>query len=62
MDISASMKMDLKWWLKNITNNKADRESRSVNIDTEYELSTDAFQQICSQFGSPTIDLFCNKN
>ncbi|XP_030765624.1 uncharacterized protein LOC115889704 isoform X1 [Sitophilus oryzae] len=39
----------------------ADRESRSTLINTEYELSISAFQEICRCFGTPTIDLFATQ-
>ncbi|KAJ8937225.1 hypothetical protein NQ314_011980 [Rhamnusium bicolor] len=39
-------------------NIQADRESRNLSIETEYELSDSAFHEICYRFGTPSIDLF----
>ncbi|KAJ8964280.1 hypothetical protein NQ314_005014 [Rhamnusium bicolor] len=39
-------------------NIQADRESRNLSIETEYELSDSAFHEICYSFGTLSIDLF----
>lgn len=41
-------------------NIEADRESRSLKIETEYSLNIKAFQKIVSNFGLPQIDLFAS--
>lgn len=41
--------------------NLADEGSRLSNLDTEWELANYAFEQICSTFGKPTIDLFATR-
>lgn len=38
----------------------ADRESRSKNIESEYSLSTQAYNKIVLKFGNPDIDLFAS--
>jgi len=40
----------------------ADRESRSTLINTEYELASTAFHEMCRCFGTPSIDLFATQN
>nr|CAH7719004.1 unnamed protein product [Callosobruchus chinensis] len=42
-------------------NFKADKESRSLSIDTEYELNHSAFSSIIQKFGEPEIDLFASR-
>lgn len=42
-------------------NVEADRASREVNLDTEWELSQDAFQKIVNVYGSFSIDLFASR-
>nr|CAH7758368.1 unnamed protein product [Callosobruchus chinensis] len=42
-------------------NFKADKESRSLSIDTEYELNHSAFSCIIQKFGEPEIDLFASR-
>lgn len=42
-------------------NVEADRASRIVNIDTEWELSHEAFEIIVKKFGYPDIDLFASR-
>lgn len=39
----------------------ADLESRSLSINTEYELNHEYFKQICNTFGQTDIDLFATK-
>lgn len=39
----------------------ADRESRNLNVDTEWQLSSSAFHKIVSSFGQPNIDLFATR-
>lgn len=41
--------------------NIADQESRNTNIDTEWELSSEAFKSLCIQFEQPHIDLFASR-
>lgn len=45
----------------NTKDNRADKESRRTNLDTEWELSNQAFQTIVAQFGQPQIDLFASR-
>lgn len=42
-------------------NVEADAESRSLSIETEYELSNIYFKLICCKFGKPSIDLFATQ-
>lgn len=42
-------------------NIEADRESRKVNPDTEWELSSQAFEIITRKFSQPEIDLFASR-
>lgn len=42
-------------------NTDADQKSRSVNIDTEWELADYAFKQITNNFGYPDIDMFASR-
>lgn len=42
-------------------NVEADRASRIKNVDTEWELSQEAFQIIIERFASPVIDLFASR-
>lgn len=44
-----------------VCNQKADIESRKVNIDTEWSLKKTIFDQITEQFGVPDIDLFATR-
>ncbi|KAJ8946763.1 hypothetical protein NQ314_008803 [Rhamnusium bicolor] len=39
----------------------ADRESRSLDVHTEYELANETFREICRVFGVPSTDLFATK-
>lgn len=39
----------------------ADRASRVKNVDTEWELSDQAYEKILKAFGSPCIDLFASR-
>ncbi|KAJ8913785.1 hypothetical protein NQ315_002691 [Exocentrus adspersus] len=41
-------------------NIEADKESRSMNIETEFELNSLAFNEIVDTFGLPQIDLFAS--
>lgn len=43
-------------------NVEADQGSRTINIDTEWELAPWAFQTIVREFGVPEIDLFASRN
>lgn len=43
-------------------NIEADEESRTVNIDTEWELSDKAYETIVATLGTPQIDLFASRN
>lgn len=42
-------------------NYEADRESRRLEPETEYELADNAFEQIVNKFGKPDIDLFASR-
>lgn len=42
-------------------NKEADEESRKVNPDIEWELSSSAYQQIVEKFDNPEIDLFASR-
>lgn len=42
-------------------NTEADGESRKINVDTEWELSSQAFAKIVLLFGEPCIDLFASR-
>lgn len=42
-------------------NTDADAESRISNIDTEWELSSNAFRKIVEIFGQPYLDLFASR-
>ncbi|XP_070521642.1 uncharacterized protein [Cardiocondyla obscurior] len=53
-------------WLKasyipSAENTEADRASRNVNADTEWELSGSAFSKIEKQFGPFSVDLFASR-
>lgn len=48
-------------YIRSCENTDADAESRNLNIDTEWELSSDAFREIVSKFGNPEIDLFASR-
>jgi len=42
-------------------NVEADTASRIINLDTEWELSTNFFNQIVKKFGEPSVDLFASR-
>lgn len=48
-------------YIKSKDNVEADEESRRMNIDTEWNLSTIAFNNIVDEFGQPEIDLFASR-
>lgn len=48
-------------YIKSKENINADFESRVVNIDTEWQLSTDAFNIIMTKLGMPEIDIFASR-
>lgn len=48
-------------YVKSSQNFEADSESRKLNIDTEWELSSKIFSQIIIAFGTPDIDLFASR-
>lgn len=48
-------------YIKSSQNKDADMESRNLNIDTEWELSSAAFNKIVEKFGRPQIDLFASR-
>lgn len=48
-------------YITSAENFKADKESRSMSIDTEYQLSNYAFANIIQSFGKPEIDLFASR-
>ena len=39
----------------------ADEESRARNVDAEWQLRSDLFSEICTQFGTPEVDLFASR-
>lgn len=47
-------------YIKSSDNIIADRESRKIIIDTEWELAKHAFKQITIKFGKPAFDLFAS--
>lgn len=47
-------------YIKSKDNTDADRESRCSNIDTEWSLSLEAYNEIENVLGSPDIDLFAS--
>lgn len=48
-------------YIKSSQNIEADSESRKINIDTEWQLSTNAFRKILLNLGQPQIDLFASR-
>lgn len=48
-------------YIRSAENIDADRESRNMNVDTEWEISADAFAKITSRYGVPDIDLFATR-
>lgn len=48
-------------YVKSAENVDADSESRKLNIDTEWELSTQAYKTTVETFGLPKIDLFASR-
>lgn len=48
-------------YIKFKENIEADEESRRINIDTEWKLSTSPFKQTVRHFGQPQIDLFATR-
>lgn len=48
-------------YIKSKDNIEADSESRRTNVDTEWSLSPEAFQNIVHSLGSPQIDLFASR-
>lgn len=48
-------------YIKSKENVYADIESKNINVDTEWELSKEAFQHIENHLGKPTIDLFASR-
>ncbi|XP_053970336.1 uncharacterized protein LOC128872056 isoform X1 [Hylaeus volcanicus] len=48
-------------YIPSAQNKKADRASRITNIDTEWELCSSAFENINTEFGPFTIDLFASR-
>lgn len=47
-------------YIKSEDNTVADRESRKLKIDTEWELSNNIFSKIIKSFGQPEFDLFAS--
>ncbi len=39
----------------------ADKESRVLNLDTEWMLNTQVFKDLCSRYGSPSCDMFASR-
>ena len=48
-------------YIASAENFDADRESRSVSVDTEWELGAEATSVVFRQLGQPTIDLFASR-
>lgn len=48
-------------YIKSKDNKEADLESRSINMDGEWELSPAVFLDIVRSFGNPSIDLFATR-
>lgn len=48
-------------YIASTENVEADEQSRSVTINTEYEIDNRSFQLIVQMFGSPEIDLFATR-
>lgn len=48
-------------YINSLDNIEADQESRKLNIDIEWELSTWAFNNIMETLGTPDIDLFASR-
>lgn len=48
-------------YIRSRDNTDADRASRHTNIDTEWDLNTNNFQDIVQKFGQPDIDLFASR-
>ena len=48
-------------YLPGILNTQADFESRCFSEDTEWELNDNIFEEICSKWGVPDIDLFASR-
>lgn len=48
-------------YIQSKENTIADRESRRLEPETEYELNEDAFRELCDKFGRPKIDLFASR-
>lgn len=48
-------------YINTVANIQVDSESRSIQINTEYERSNGAFQQICETLSFPTVDLFATQ-
>lgn len=42
-------------------NIEADMESRNINLDAEWMLCTEVFQNVCKIFGMPSVDLFASR-
>lgn len=47
-------------YIRSCDNIIADRESRRINIDTEWEISDEVFSKICKLLGEPEFDLFAS--
>ena len=47
--------------LPGVENTTADKESRSVHDNTEWQLHSLLFEKICDKFGMPDIDLFASR-
>lgn len=48
-------------YIKSKENVEADEESRRTNIDTEWDLSSTAFNKIVNYYGEPEVDLFATR-
>ena len=48
-------------YIPSVDNIIADRESRDLNVESEWQLSHKSFRELCKQFGDPGIDLFATR-
>ena len=49
-------------YIKSSENIEADKESRSLKDETEFELNSIIFNKIVNTFGKPQIDLFASRD
>lgn len=49
-------------YIKSVHNTEADRESRNLDVETEWSLNDAYFEKIILYFGKPVIDLFASRH